>query len=68
MFSIGCIFHLLMTNNPVFPGTKYEEVYKKNKMLEFDIKTNKINNLSPYALNILERMLDSSPQTRLTAA
>jgi hypothetical protein len=57
-----------MTNNPVFPGTKYEEVYKKNKMLEFDIKTNKINNLSPYALNILERMLDSSPQTRLTAA
>ena len=30
-----------------------EEVYKKNKLLEFDIKTHKINNLSPYALNIL---------------
>jgi hypothetical protein len=42
-----------MTNNPVFAGTKYEEVYKKNKLLEFDIKTHKINNLTPYALNIL---------------
>jgi calcium-dependent protein kinase len=24
MFSVGCIFHLLLANQPLFPGTKYE--------------------------------------------
>lgn len=35
MFSLGCIFHVLMTNYAIFPGTTYDEVYRKNKNLEF---------------------------------
>lgn len=35
IFSLGCIFHILMTNQPIFPGSRYEEVYKKNKNLAF---------------------------------
>lgn len=31
IFSAGVIFHILLTRRPVFEGTKYEEVYKKNK-------------------------------------
>lgn len=57
MFSVGCIFHLLMTNSPVFTGTKYEEVYKKNKFLDFSIKKPVIDKLNIYALPLLEQML-----------
>jgi serine/threonine protein kinase len=31
MFSLGAVFHYLLINKPLFPGTKYEEVYKNNK-------------------------------------
>jgi serine/threonine protein kinase len=50
MFSIGCIFHLLITNQPIFPGNKYEEVYKKNKNLDININRQLINNFHPSTL------------------
>lgn len=50
-----------MTNYPLFPGVKYEEVYKKNKNLEFDIKTNLIQNFHPSAMNLLLNMLAAKP-------
>jgi hypothetical protein len=53
MFSIGCIFHLLLTNSPVFTGTKYDEVYKKNKLLEFNLKKTEINKRNAFALILL---------------
>lgn len=33
IFSLGAIFHLLLTNKPLFPGVKYDEVYRANKSL-----------------------------------
>lgn len=68
MFSIGCIFHLLLTNAAIFPGSKYDEVYKKNKTLDFHIKHDIINKFHPSAFPLLEKMLDASPFTRLTPA
>lgn len=68
MFSIGCIFHLLLTNSPVFTGTKYDEVYKKNKLLEFNLKKTEINKRNAYALILLQKMLESTPITRIPAA
>jgi serine/threonine protein kinase len=57
MFSVGCIFHLLITGQPVFPGNRYEEVYQKNKKLELAIAYQSINAFSPGALDILKDML-----------
>lgn len=31
MFSVGVIFHILLTQEAVFPGKKFNEVLKKNK-------------------------------------
>lgn len=31
MFSVGVIFHILLTGETVFPGNKFNEVLKKNK-------------------------------------
>lgn len=36
IFSLGVIFHVLLTNKPLFPGTKYDEVYRANKSLSFN--------------------------------
>lgn len=36
IFSAGVIFHILLTRKALFEGSKYEEVYKKNK--EMNIK------------------------------
>ena len=31
VFSAGVIFHILLTRKQLFEGTKYDEVYKKNR-------------------------------------
>ena len=31
VFSIGCIFHILLMGESIFPGKKFNEVLKKNK-------------------------------------
>lgn len=66
MFSIGCIFHLIATNIPLFPGTKYDQVYKKNKALDYSLREDLMNKLSPFAFDMLERMLEPIPEKRLT--
>jgi calcium-dependent protein kinase len=53
MFSVGCIFHLLMTNHAIFQGSKYEDVYRRNKLLEFSIKKQLISSFHPSALDLL---------------
>lgn len=68
MFSMGCIFHLLVTGQAIFPGSKHDEVYKKNKYLEFDIKDALLNKLNPFASDLLERMIEQNPEERVTAS
>lgn len=38
VFSVGVIFHILLTRRPVFEGTKYEEVYRKNKEMNIQLE------------------------------
>ena len=35
VFSLGAVFHLLLTNQPLFPGVKYDEVYRANKRFDY---------------------------------
>jgi hypothetical protein len=46
MFSIGVIFHILLTGEAVFPGKKFNDVLKKNKACEIDFSKKEYENLS----------------------
>lgn len=37
MFSAGVIFHILLTRKSLFQGTTYDQVYKNNKDMKFDL-------------------------------
>lgn len=57
-----------MTNNPLFPGSRYEEVYKKNKNLDFDIKEAVIKQFHLHAMGLLRNMLCEKPEIRIKAS
>ena len=67
MFSAGVIFHILLTRKAVFEGSKYEEVYKKNKEMKINLESERYANIDPQALNLLSRMLKAKPQERIKA-
>ncbi len=46
MFSVGVIFHNLLTGEAVFPGKKFNDVLKKNKACEIDFSKKEYDNLS----------------------
>ena len=68
MFSAGIIFHILLTRKALFEGTRYEEVYKKNKEMNIKLEGERYSNLDPQALTLLKKMLTMNPQDRITAA
>lgn len=37
IFSLGAVFHLLLSKKTLFPGTKFEEVYTNNKEFNMDL-------------------------------
>jgi calcium-dependent protein kinase len=47
IFSAGVIFHILLTRKALFDGTRYEEVYKKNKEMNINLEGEKYANLEP---------------------
>lgn len=53
IFSVGCIFHILLTGYPIFPGTQYSEVYQKNKHLQFSLQTKRIEEKNKFAMSLL---------------
>jgi serine/threonine protein kinase len=67
IFSMGCIFHLLLTGFPVFRGSKCEEVYLHNKMLQLQIEVQAVQDFNPHAMELLQGMLQVSPHNRLSA-
>lgn len=46
MFSVGVIFHILLTGEAVFPGKKFNDVLKKNKLCEVDLNQKLYENLT----------------------
>lgn len=47
IFSVGAIFHLLLTRKPLFEGTQYNEVYKKNKEMNFKLEGELYEQIDP---------------------
>ena len=67
IFSAGVIFHIFLTRKALFDGSKYEEVYKKNKEMNIDFEGERYANLEPSALNLLKMMLKPNPSERFSA-
>ena len=74
MFSLGIIFHMLLLGKSPFPGKTYNEVLAENRACNINFEQTEYKRLpsaSTYivnsALDLLRRMLDKSPQTRITA-
>lgn len=53
VFSVGAIFHVLLTRKSLFEGVKYEDVYRKNKEMNIDLTLPQYSKISPAALNLL---------------
>lgn len=56
-----------MTGEAVFPGKKFNEVLKKNKICEIDLEKKEYDNLSMSAKDLLRRMLEKEPLKRISA-
>ena len=57
----------MLTRKAVFEGTKYEEVYKKNKEMNIKLEGERYSNVDPQAMNLLRKMLLSNPKERVSA-
>lgn len=57
----------MLTRKAVFEGTKYEEVYKKNKEMNIKLEGERYSNIDPQAMNLLKKMLLSNPNERVSA-
>ena len=67
IFSAGAIFHILLTGKPLFPGRTFEEAYDNNRKMKFDLTTAHYQHFDHSAMNLLKKMLDLNPHTRIKA-
>ena len=67
MFSLGAIFHILLTRNPLFPGIKYDEVYRANKAFKFNFEEQLYKRIDPKALDLMKKMLILNASERITS-
>lgn len=67
MFSLGVIFHILVCRTHLFNGNTCDEVYKKNKNLEFDLNQPKYSCIDNMALDLLKKLLEANPEQRISA-
>ena len=68
VFSAGVIFHILLTRKQLFEGTRYDEVYKKNREMHIDLTAEKYSQVDPAAIDLLGQMLKADPAQRITAS
>lgn len=57
MFSLGVIFHILLCRTHLFNGTNCDEVYSKNKKMDFNLDHPKYANVDSKAMDLLRKML-----------
>jgi len=57
IFSIGVVFHILLTGDSVFPGKKFNEVLKKNKDCKINLTGSAYEFMAPDAKDLLIKML-----------
>ncbi|KAL4445086.1 hypothetical protein ABPG74_018814 [Tetrahymena malaccensis] len=68
LFSIGVVFHILLTGRSVFPGKKFSQVLQSNKECKIDLRGPKYDELNKDAIDLLGKLLEPNPLKRPSAA
>lgn len=68
MFSLGVVFHILICRAHLFNGNNCDEVYMKNKKLDFDLSHPKYQVIDQTALALMKRMLEADSAKRISAS
>lgn len=53
MFSVGVIFNILLTGETLFPGKKFNDVLKKNKLCEINLTGQQYDFMDVYTKDLL---------------
>jgi serine/threonine protein kinase len=67
IFSLGVIFYIFLCRSHLFNGANCEEVYRKNKSLDFDLSDTRYDSIDSDAMDLLKRMLVRDPSARISA-
>jgi serine/threonine protein kinase len=67
VFSLGAVFHILLSRQTLFAGTKFDEVCTNNKEFRMDLDGEHLNDVSSNAKELMKKMLVLDPSRRITA-
>lgn len=67
VFSLGAVFHVLLSRQTLFAGSKFEEVLANNKQFRMDLDGVHMSDVSSNAKELLKKMLVLDPSGRMTA-
>lgn len=67
LFSVGCLFHLALTGQLLFGSDSYAETLDKNRRMQMQMRTERVNKNHPLAMNLLQSFLTIVPQHRINA-
>ena len=68
VFSIGLIFHILLVGRSVFPGRNYNDALSQNRSCNLNLDGLIYRALPEQALDLMQKMLDKNPLTRINSA
>jgi serine/threonine protein kinase len=67
IFSAGALLHVMLTNSYLFTGANSELVYQSNKILNFNLESDRYSKIDRCAMELLDSMLDLDFMDRISA-
>ncbi|EGR34252.1 protein kinase domain protein [Ichthyophthirius multifiliis] len=67
-FSLGVVFHILLTGKTIFKGQRYSQVLENNKKCNVQFPEKIYDELNQDAKDLLNKLLDPNPETRISTS
>lgn len=67
IFSLGLIFHILLTGKSAFPGKNYNQVLAQNRSSNIPLNGEIFKSVPSHAMDLLGKMLKKNPTERISA-